>query len=229
MRLLIVEDHEGLAQDLSLGFREEGFAVDVARNGVDAEHSATAVRYDCIVLDIMLPGKDGWAVLSGLRKRDIDSPVLCLTARDAVDDRVRGLNLGADDYLPKPFAWAELLARVRALVRRGHQKADPVIIIDDLRIDTAAKRVERGGRHINLTAREYSLLELLALRRGEVVSRSYIWDHLYDWADESSSNVIDVYIGYLRSKLDKSFPSKLLHTRRGQGYVLAPSTEELAR
>jgi DNA-binding response OmpR family regulator len=225
MRLLIVEDHEALAGDLALGFREEGFAVDLAHNGAEAEHSARSVQYDCIVLDIMLPGKDGWAVLSELRKHGVLSPVLCLTARDGVDDRVRGLNLGADDYLPKPFAWAELLARVRALVRRGHRKADPVISVGDLRIDTGAKTVSRAGRSIELTAREYSLLELLALKQGNVVSRSYIWEHLYDWADESSSNVIDVYVGYLRAKVDRDFPVKLLHTRRGQGYVLGTPSE----
>ena len=225
MRLLIVEDHETLAEDLANGFREEGFAVDVAHNGTDAEHSARSVRYDCIVLDIMLPGKDGWSVLAGLRKRGNDSPVLCLTARDAVDDRVRGLNLGADDYLPKPFEWAELIARVRALVRRGHRKADPVLTVGDLLINTGAKTVERGGRPIELTAREYSLLELLAMKKGEVVSRSYIWEHLYDWADETSSNVIDVYIGYLRAKIDREFPVKLLHTRRGQGYILGNAPE----
>ena len=225
MRLLVVEDHPGLANDLAAGFREEGFAVDVSGNGDDALHKATAVNYDCVVLDIMLPDKDGWSVLADARKRGVSSPVLCLTARDSVDDRVRGLDLGADDYLPKPFAWSELLARVRALVRRNHQKRETVITVGDLAIDLSAKRVERGGKAIELTAREYSLLELLAMRKGEVVSRSFIWEHLYDWADESSSNVIDVYIGYLRSKIDRNAPTKLLQTRRGQGYILTDRQE----
>lgn len=226
MRLLLVEDHEGMANDLADGFREEGFAVDVVDNGLDAEHAGKSVPYDCIVLDIMLPKKDGWAVLEALRRHGVQTSVLCLTARDSVDDRVRGLNLGADDYLPKPFAWSELLARVRALVRRSHQKPDPVITIADLQIDTLAKTVQRAGRRIELTAREYALLELLAMRVGEVVSRTYMWDHLYDGSDEATSNVVDVYIGYLRSKIDKDQPVKLLHTRRGQGYVLAPPSAE---
>jgi len=173
------------------------------------------------VLDVMLPSRDGWSVLQHLRRAGIKSPVLMLTARDAVEDRVKGLNLGADDYLVKPFAWEELVAWVRALVRRGHDQKSPLLRVADLEIDTAGKQVHRAGKLIPLSAKEYALLEYLAHREGQVVSRAEIWDHLYDQADEASSNVVDVYIGYLRNKVDREFEVKLIHTRRGLGYVLS--------
>jgi two-component system copper resistance phosphate regulon response regulator CusR len=169
----------------------------------------------------MLPGVSGLDLLSDMRQRGNKSPVLCLTARDTLEDRVRGLDLGADDYLVKPFEWDELVARIRALLRRSHGFAEPVIRVGDLEVDTRAKSVQRGGVPIGLTAREYALLEYLALRVGQVVSRSDIWEHLYDMNDQSTSNVVDVYVGYLRNKVDKPFATKLIHTRRGLGYVLS--------
>lgn len=221
MRVLVTEDHASLARSIANGLREEGFAVDLTARGGEAVTLANANPYDCIVLDVMLPDRDGWSVLKHLRDTGSSSPVLMLTARDAIEDRVRGLNLGADDYLVKPFAWEELLARVRALVRRGHGQRSPVIQVADLEIDTAAKSVRRGGQPIALSAKEYALLEFLAHRQGKVVSRAEIWDHLYDSADETTSNVVDVYIGYLRNKIDRDHPVKLIQTRRGMGYLLS--------
>ena len=220
MRVLVAEDHPSLARSIANGLREEGFAVDLTFRGDEALHWAGTNPYDCIVLDVGLPGADGWGVVQHLRRRGSAVPVLMLTARDGVEDRVKGLNLGADDYLVKPFAWEELLARVRALVRRGHGQRSPVRTIADLEIDTASKAVRRGGKAVELSAREYALLEYLAHREGQVVSRADIWDHLYDQNDQTTSNVVDVYIGYLRNKIDRDFPVKLIHTRRGLGYVL---------
>ena len=224
MRVLLVEDHASLARSIANGLREEGFAVDLTAEGDEAMQWSKLNPYDCVVLDVMLPGKDGWTVLQHIRRNGSNVPVLMLTARDAVDDRVKGLNLGADDYLIKPFVWEELLARVRALVRRGHDKKTPTIQIGDLEIDTASKSVKRAGKPIALSGREYALLEYLAHREGRVVSRGEIWDHIYDQADETTSNVVDVYIGYLRNKIDRDFPTRLIHTRRGLGYVLSAQT-----
>lgn len=220
MRLLVAEDHPSLARSLVSGLRDEGYAVDLASDGEEAAHLAKVNPYDGVVLDLMLPKLDGWSVLKQIRAHSPAVPVLCLTARDDVEDRVRGLDLGADDYLGKPFAWAELVARVRAMIRRGHGQAVPVVTVADLEIDLARKTVRRGGQAVVLSAREFALLEYLAHRHGQVVSRSEIWDHLYDQHDEAASNVIDVYIGYLRNKLDRGFEPKLIHTRRGQGYML---------
>jgi DNA-binding response OmpR family regulator len=220
MRILVAEDHPSLGQSLADGLREEGYAVDLTADGIEAMHLSQVNPYDAIVLDVMLPGKDGFAILRALRQRGFKTPVLCLTARDAVEDRVHGLDYGADDYLVKPFAWDELLARVRAVVRRGHVKASAMLQVADLQVDTAAKVAYRAGRRIDLSAREFGLLEYLAHRSGQVVSRTDIWDHLYDQNDEATSNVVDVYIGYLRNKIDREFPVKLIHTRRGQGYLL---------
>lgn len=221
MRILVAEDHPSLARSIANGLREEGYAVDLTGDGEEAMHLAKANPYDGIVLDLMLPKRDGWSVLANLRRWKVETPVLCLTARDGVDDRVRGLDLGADDYLVKPFAWEELAARVRAMIRRGHQQPSPSITIADLEIDTARKEARRGGKTIELSAREYSLLEYLARRENQVVTRSDIWEHLWDQVDEVSSNVVDVYIGYLRNKIDKGFKIRLIHTRRGQGYMLS--------
>ena len=217
----MVEDHAPLARSIANGLREEGFAVDLTGLGDEGLQWALANPYDCIVLDVMLPDRDGWSVVQGLRSKGGKSAVLLLTARDAVEDRVRGLNLGADDYLVKPFAWDELVARVRALVRRSNGQESSILRIEDLEIDLTAKVVRRAGAPVTLTAKEYSLLEYLAHHVGQVVSRSEIWDHLYDQTDEASSNVVDVYIGYLRNKIDRDRPVKLIHTRRGMGYVLA--------
>ena len=220
MRILIAEDHPSLARSLADGLREEGYAVDLTHDGNEALHLSQVNPYDGILLDVMLPGKDGWTILKTLRQRGLTVPVLCLTARDGVDDRVKGLDLGADDYLVKPFAWDELIARVRAMIRRGHGHKSSVIRVGELEIDTARKLARRGAKSIELSAREFALLEYLAHRKGQVVSRTDIWEHLYDQHDEAASNVVDVYIGYLRNKIDKDFPAKLIQTRRGQGYVL---------
>src|SRR5687768_6884244 len=178
MRVLVAEDHPSLARSIANGLREEGYAVDLTFQGDEALAWALATTYDCIVLDVMLPGKDGWAVVQQLRRRDVATPVLFLTAKDSVEDRVRGLDLGGDDYLVKPFAWDELLARVRAVIRRGHERRSSVITVGDLEIDTAAKSVRRAGKGVDLSAREYALLEYLAHREGQVVSRTDIWAHL---------------------------------------------------
>jgi DNA-binding response OmpR family regulator len=220
MRVLVVEDHPSMARSLANGLREEGYAVDLALDGEEAEHLATVNAYDAVVLDLMLPKVDGWTVLKSIRRNRPGLPVLCLTARDAVEDRVKGLDLGADDYLVKPFAFEELLARIRSVIRRGHGQASAVMTVGDLEIDIARKSVTRAGQPVQLSAREFALLEYLAHRQGEVVSRTDIWEHLYDQHDETISNVVDVYIGYLRNKIDKGFERKLIHTRRGQGYVL---------
>ena len=225
MRVLVVEDHATLARSIANGLREEGFAVDLSSDGEEALGLAKINPYDCLVLDVMLRGRDGWSVLQQIRRVGSQVPVLMLTARDGLDDKVKGLNLGADDYLVKPFAWDELLARVRALVRRGHGQKSPVVIVADLQIDTASKTVQRAWKTIALSGREYALLEYLAHREGKVVSRNEIWDHLYDQTDETTSNVVDVYIGYLRQKIDRDFETKLIHTRRGLGYVLAATQQ----
>ncbi|HEX8915510.1 MAG TPA: response regulator transcription factor [Humisphaera sp.] len=225
MRLLIAEDDPSLARSLADGFREEGYAVDMTFDGREAAHLVTSNPYDAAVLDVMLPNVDGLEIVSLVRRKDIPLPVLFLTARDGIHDRVRGLDLGADDYLVKPFSWTELLARVRAIIRRGHGKTSPVIRVGDLEVDVAAKAVRRAGRSIALSAREFGLLEYLAHRAGQVVTRTDIWEHLYDQHDQTMSNVVDVYIGYLRNKIDKGFGTRLIHTRRGQGYLLATAEE----
>jgi DNA-binding response OmpR family regulator len=220
VRILVAEDHPSLGRSIADGLREEGYAVDLTADGEEALHLTRVNPYDAIVLDIMLPKLDGWQVLRTVRRDHPKMPVLCLTARDGVEDRVRGLDLGADDYLVKPFSWKELLARLRSVIRRGHSQATPVLTVGDLEVDVARKLVKRGRQTVNLSAREYALLEYLAHRQGQVVSRTEIWDHLYDQHDEAVSNVIDVYIGYLRKKIDEGHELKLIHTRRGQGYVL---------
>ena len=220
MRLLLVEDQPALLKALRQGLEEEGFAVDTAMDGEDADIKARTTQYDVIVLDVMLPKKDGLTLLKGWRQAGILTHVLMLTARTGLDDKVAGLDTGADDYLTKPFELEELLARVRALIRRRHQVKDPLIKIFDLTIDTAARRVIRNGTSVHLTPREYALLEFLAFHRGKVVTRSMIWEHLYDEYDENTSNVVDVYIRYLRNKIDKNFEPQLIMTRWGEGYML---------
>ncbi|HET6246872.1 MAG TPA: response regulator transcription factor [Tepidisphaeraceae bacterium] len=220
MRVLVAEDHASLARSIADGLREEDYAVDLTHDGEEALRNMNGTAYDCAILDIMLPGKTGWQILETARRQGSKTPVLFLTARDAIEDRVRGLDLGADDYMLKPFAFEELLARVRALIRRHHGHAAAPIVVGDLQIDTSAKSVSRAGKPISLSAREYVLLEYLALRAGQVVSRTEIWEHLYDQNDDNMSNVVDVYIGYLRTKIDRDHDAKLIHTRRGMGYVL---------
>lgn len=220
MRVLLVEDHRPLVRALKRGLEEEGFAVDTACDGEEGDYKARTANYDVIILDIMLPKIDGLSVLERWRREGLKTHVLILTARGTMDDKVRGLDLGADDYLTKPFELSELLARIRALIRRGHEVKDPVIRVSDLEIDTSTRTVKRGGESIHLTPREYGLLQFLAFHRGRVVSRSMIWEHLYDEHDESTSNVVDVYIRYLRNKIDKGFEPPLILTRWGEGYLL---------
>jgi DNA-binding response OmpR family regulator len=220
MRVLLVEDQKSLVRVLRQGLEEEGFAVDVAMDGEEADVKARGTEYDVIVLDLMLPKIDGLTLLKGWRRDGFEMHVLVLTARDTIPDKVRGLDTGADDYLTKPFELDELFARLRALIRRGHQVKDPVLRVHDLEIDTAARTVRRAGQSIQLTPREYSLLEFLAFNRGKVATRTMIWEHLYDEQDENTSNVVDVYIRYLRNKIDKGFESPLILTRWGEGYLL---------
>ena len=220
MRILLVEDYAPVREAVAQGLREAGFAVDAAAGGEQGWWYASSGEYDVIILDLMLPGLDGLTILKRLRAAGRNTHVLILTARGDVADRVQGLDLGADDYLAKPFAFEELLARVRALVRRKYDAKDPAITIADLRIDTAARTVARRGRPVDLTPREYALLEYLALRAGHVVTRTEIWEHVYDFHSTAESNVVDVYIGYLRRKLDLPGAPPLIHTRRGQGYLL---------
>ncbi len=220
MRVLLIEDYEPLQKSVAKGLREAGLAVDVASDGEEGLWYATSNEYDVIILDLMLPGMDGLALLGKVRAAGKQTHVLVLSAKGDVDDRVRGLELGADDYLAKPFAFEELLARVQALVRRGYGRKNPVMSVGDVRIDTAAQRVWRAHDEISLTAREYALLEYLIARAGEVVSRTDIWEHVYDWVSTASSNVVDVYIARLRKKLDRPGEPSLIHTIRGRGYLV---------
>jgi DNA-binding response OmpR family regulator len=220
LRVLLIEDHKPLVRALKQGLEEEGFAVDYAHDGEEGDYKARTAEYDVIILDIMLPREDGLSLLQRWRRNGLTTHVLLLTARGSIEDKVKGLDLGADDYLTKPFELGELLARLRALIRRGHQVKDPVLRIHDLEIDTAARTVTRAGNEIRLTPREYALLEFLAFHPGRVVTRSMIWEHLYDEHDESTSNVVDVYIRYLRNKIDKGFDPPLILTRWGEGYLL---------
>ena len=220
MRVLLIEDHKPLLRALRQGLEEEGFAVDVAADGEEGDFKARTAEYDVIILDLMLPKVDGLSLLQKWRRDGIKTHVLVLTARGSIDDKVKGLDLGADDYLTKPFELNELIARIRALIRRRHEVKDPVLRVHDLEIDTAARTIKRGGKTIHLTPREFALLEFLAFHRGKVVSRSMIWEHLYDEQDENTSNVVDVYIRYLRNKIDKGFEPALILTRWGEGYLL---------
>jgi two-component system, OmpR family, response regulator len=220
MRLLVVEDDPKMAGLIRRGLLEEGHAADVARAGADAVWMAQAVEYDAIVLDLMLPGLDGFEVCRRLRKDGVWSPVLMLTARDGVEDRVAGLDAGADDYLPKPFSFAELLARLRALARRGAVERPAVIEVADLRLDPATRRIWRGETEIALSAKEFALLEAFMERPDQVLSRHRLLERAWDFAYEPRSNVVDVYIRYLREKIDRPFGRAALETVRGLGYRL---------
>ena len=221
MRLLVVEDEEKTGDYVRQGLTEAGFVVDLARNGLDGQHLAVTGDYDLIVLDVMLPDVDGWSLLRALRARGQQLPVLFLTARSAVEDRVQGLELGADDYLVKPFAFSELLARVRSLLRRGAAPPQAEFLrIADLELDLPRRRAVRAGQRINLTPKEFALLELLARRQGEVLPRSLIASQVWDMNFDSDTNVIDVAIRRLRAKIDDGFEPRLIHTVRGMGYRL---------
>lgn len=220
MRVLLVEDDERIADFVSRGLRERSYAVDISRTGTDAIYRIEINPYDVIVLDVMLPGMDGFSVCRSIRERGLATPVLILTARDSLEDRITGLDSGADDYLVKPFAFDELLARLRALMRRSSEIRPAFIAIADLEIDTTGHRVRRGGNEIVLTAKEYALLEYLARERGKVVRRAEIAEHVWDETFDPFSNLIEVYIKRLRKKIDEGFGHPLIHTRRGAGYVL---------
>jgi two-component system copper resistance phosphate regulon response regulator CusR len=219
VRILVVEDDPKASLYLRKGLSENGFVVDVAADGDDGLHLAREGQYDLIILDIMLPARDGWQVLADLRRGGNNTPVLMLTARDAVEDRVKGLNLGADDYLVKPFAFSELLARVRTLLRRGPARQPEILEIGDLVIDPLRHRAARAGRRLDLTPKEFLLLNLFARRSGEVLSRALIAEQVWDMNFDSDTNVVDVHVRRLRSKVDDPFEHKLIHTVRGAGYV----------
>ncbi len=224
MRILVVEDEPGLNEIIVKKLAQERYSVDSCLNGLDAEDYLAAAEYDAVVLDIMLPGRDGLEVLRGLRAAGKKTPVLLLTARDSIDDRVRGLDAGADDYLVKPFALKELLARIRVMMRHVSGTASNTIAVGDLTIDCSARTVHRAGKAVSLTAKEFDVLEYMARNAGVVLSRERITEHLWSFDYDGGSNVVDVYIRYLRKKIDEGREKKLIHTVRGAGYVLR--TEE---
>jgi len=220
MKILIVEDEQKTGDYLKQGLSEAGFTVDLMRDGMDGLHQALSEDYDLLILDVMLPGLDGWQVLRQVRQEGKQMPVLFLTARDQIKDRVKGLELGADDYLVKPFAFSELLARVRTLLRRGKSKEPERLQVADLELDLVRRRVTRAGKRIELTAKEFALLELLLRRQGEVLPRSLIASQVWDMNFDSDTNVIEVAIRRLRAKIDDNYEPKLIQTLRGMGYVL---------
>ncbi len=221
MRLLIVEDEPKMAGIMRRGFEQEGYAVDMTADGAEAIWMASENPYDCIVLDVMIPSTDGIEVCRRLREGSVWTPIVMVTARGAVRDRVRGLNVGADDYLTKPFSFEELVARVRALIRRGSVERPPILAVADLTLDSARRSVVRAGREISLTPKEFSLLEYLMHHADEVVTRTQIREHVWDWQFDGSSNVVDVYVRYLREKIDRPFSKPLIRTVRGVGYAIA--------
>jgi len=226
MRILIVEDEAGVAGFVKQGLTETGYAVDVARDGSEGLEYALAFEYDAVVLDIMLPKMNGLDVLRELRNQRVKTPVLLLTARDGVDDRVRGLDVGGDDYLVKPFAFPELLARIRALLRRPPLQAGNLLCMSDLEMDISQREVRRAGKHIELSPREFSLLELLLRHPNQVLTRTQIVEHVWNFDFYSDTNVVDVYIGYLRRKIDLGFAFPLIQTVRGVGYRLSEAQDD---
>jgi DNA-binding response OmpR family regulator len=225
MRILLIEDNRRLSQSLKLSLEEDGYAVDAAFDGEEGQYLAELTPYDAIILDIMLPKKDGLAVCHDLRDKRINAPILMLTARDTVDDRVRGLDSGADDYLVKPFALNELRARLRALLRREAPDKTSVIVVDDLALNTATHRVTRAGRPVELTAKEYALLEYFMRNPDRLISREMAESHVWSYDFEGASNVIDVYVRRLRRKIDDPLPTKLIETVRGAGYRMRRRAE----
>jgi heavy metal response regulator len=220
MRILVVEDEKKVASFIKRGLEEEHFSVDMAYDGEEGLHMAETHPYDLILMDLMLPKMDGLSVIKELRKKGNKAPVLCLTAKDAVEDIVSGLDSGSDDYLTKPFAFAELVARVRALLRRGTQDRGAEIQFADLRLDPVAHKVWRGNKEIELTAKEYALLEYFIRNPNQILTRTMIAEHVWDYTFDSFTNIIDVYVNYLRKKVDRDYDKKLIHTVRGIGYVM---------
>ena len=227
MKILLVEDYVPLRTSIAQVIRESGHHVDETGDGLEAMQLALKNNYILAIVDVMLPGADGLEVLRAIRKSQKDTAVLIITARDSVEDRVKGLDAGADDYLVKPFSMDELTARVRALLRRANQVRDPVLMVGDLELDTKRRSARRGGVELELTSKEYALLELLMLRSGQIVTRSDVWEQLYDFDQEMESNVIDVFVAYLRKKVERPGMPKLIHTRRGQGYMMEERPEEV--
>ena len=223
MRILVVEDEPKVASFIKKGLEQEHYAVDVAADGDEGENLAEANAYDCIVLDILLPRKSGIEVLKNLRKKNVSTPILILTAKDSVEDRVTGLNNGSDDYLVKPFAFAELLARIRALLRRSSSEFQAELRADDLVMDIPRRKVFRAGREVDLSNKEFALLEYLLRNKNQVVTRNMIIEHVWDMSFDSFTNVVDVYINFLRNKIDRAYDRKLIHTVRGVGYTLKTS------
>ncbi len=220
MRILIVEDEKKVAAFIKKGLEEETYAVDVAYDGEDGLYLGVENQYDLIILDLMLPIIGGLSVLSRLREKKVETPILLLTAKDSVEDKVTGLNTGADDYLTKPFAFSELLARIRVLLRRGKAETKTVLQIDGLSLDLVSHKVKRDDEEIELTGKEYSLLEYFMRNQGKVLTRTMIAEHVWDYNFDTFTNVIDVYVNPLRKKIDKGYPEKLLHTLRGLGYIM---------
>ena len=226
MKVLVVEDEQKVANFLQKGLKEEQFVVDVANDGLEGEAMALDNEYDLILLDVMLPGKDGVAILETLRSQQIDVPIIMLTAKDMVVDKLRGFEAGCDDYIPKPFSFEELLARVRAVLRRHSSAGSNVLNFADLTLDLISHKVIRGGKEIELTAKEYSLMEYLMRNPERVLTRTMITQHVWDYNFDSFTNVIDVYVNYLRNKVDRGFSQKLIHTVRGVGYILKESDKK---
>lgn len=220
MRITLIEDEKQLANIVKKGLEEEGYSVDVAHDGEEGLYMVENYPADVIILDIMLPLLDGFSILSSMRKKGIKTPVLLLTAKDTITDKIKGLDSGADDYLTKPFEFGELLARIRALIRRKADIKDTVIRICDLEINTANREIKRGGRTIQLSAKEYAMLQYMAYNKDKIVSRTDLIEHIYDENFDANSNVLDVYVNFLRNKIDKGFKKKLIHTVRGAGYIL---------
>jgi DNA-binding response OmpR family regulator len=220
MKVLVVEDETRLAGIVKQGLEENSFSVDVSHDGEEGLYMVETYPYDAVLLDVMLPGRDGLAILRELRSKKIDVPVLIITARGETGDKIEGLNAGADDYIAKPFDFSELLARLKSVIRRAKGKPSPLVVVDDLMVDTNARTVKRAGREIRLSATEYGILEYMVLNEGRVISRTELTDHVYGTDSDRDSNVIDVYVRYLRRKLDIGSKRQLIHTARGAGYVL---------
>jgi Response regulators consisting of a CheY-like receiver domain and a winged-helix DNA-binding domain len=218
--LLVIEDEPSLLKIITKRLKEEGYGVDSAKDGREGENYISSAEYDCIILDIMIPFQDGLTLLRKIRAKNISAPVLLLTAKDSISDRVTGLDSGADDYLVKPFSFDELLARVRAMLRRHKDKKDTVLSIGDLKMDTITRQVQRAGREIELTSKEYSILEYFLRNKNRVLTKSQIAEHVWNYDFEYNSNIVEVYVRYLRRKMDEEFKNKLIHTIRGGGYVL---------